>query len=288
MNRMGNRIGYNTQKDLPQQAMPESGSSLRVEDISPEIMFCIFMHVPVKDLLKSTICVCKYWHQLLSDCHFWFLRLKAEGLRLSETSKAKLLKEPDGAKVLRILQGYCGRYLPFNTNLILNPSGKDKFKHWTVYNRGDKMIVECPPVGTKELPEDAGQPTQHCFVTSYGECIRSQGISLRCLGIDNWMMEILKPQIHISEWVAARFDCHSQSRIIVVMKGSKDTKEVKLFWSSDKDDVMLEKWYKVETVVLDYPTGLWQIKFTNIGKDRQFWAGHYGAKTAGSTVELVI
>lgn len=77
----------------------------------------------------------------------------------------------------------------------------DQFQHWRVKDGGDRLIVECPPVGSDSIPEEAGLPTQHCFVSSYFSCFRSQTITLQGLGIEPWMLDILRPEIKVSEWL---------------------------------------------------------------------------------------
>ncbi|XP_042212332.1 F-box only protein 44-like isoform X2 [Homarus americanus] len=266
----------------------DNGSRFCGKTIPEEIVIHIFLYVPVKDLIRSATHVCKYWHHLLTQYHFWFTRMQVEGYKLSETTKQRLLEETNETLVLRALQSVCGNYLHLNKNLILNPSGIDGFQHWMVRHGGDKMIVEDTPTGSDLIPEEAGLPTQHCFVTSYIASSRCQVVNLEHLGLDPCVIDILRPEIHISEWVSARWDCHSKSTIAVLLKGADDTQQVDITWNSRTDDVICRQWYKMQKVVADYPTGLKQITFTNIGKDLQFWAGHYGAKTAGSSVKFVL
>jgi hypothetical protein len=43
-------------------------------------------------------------------------------------------------------------------------------------------------------------------------------------------------------------------------------------------------WQQVEHRFVDYPVGVRKVVIQNAGKDRQFWAGHYGAKMAKTSV----
>lgn len=43
---------------------------------------------------------------------------------------------------------------------------------------------------------------------------------------------------------------------------------------------------KMDILYDTYTSELTAIEFTNVSSDLQFWAGHYGAKTAGSAVIL--
>nr|XP_053645173.1 F-box only protein 27-like isoform X1 [Cherax quadricarinatus] len=281
INTMGNTSGSGTTTE-------GNGIEICGNTLPQEVMYKIFLYVPVKDLVTSVTRVCPYWHNLLTEHHFWFTKVLREGFRLPAATKQRLLEEADEAQVLRILQGISGGYLPLNTNLICNPSGREKLNHWKVKHGGDGMIVEDHPVGTDPIPAEAGLPTQHCFVTSYGICSRLQVINLESIGFDPHVVDILKPAIHISEWVSARWDCHSRSNIVVSLEGLENIQQVKLHWSSQEENVINSHWYKMETTLVDYPKGLKRITYTNVGKDSAFWAGHYGAKTAGSTVKFVL
>ncbi|KAK4294939.1 hypothetical protein Pmani_032471 [Petrolisthes manimaculis] len=257
--------------------------------IPEDVIINIFTYVPAKDLIKSGVIVCKYWHHLLNCQHFWFLKLKTDGVRLSNARRQRLQSEEDERKIIYIIQGLCSGKLPFNQNLILNPCGRDRFEHWRVGHGGDRIVIECPPVGSDEIPREASVPTQHCFVTSYYPGTRIQVIDLEKRGINAWIMDILKPEIHISEWVSARWDCNSQSFVEVRLQRVDEGEiEVNMEWSSLDNDIVCRKWYKISRVIEDYPEGINNIIYSSTGQDHQYWAGHYGAKTAGSSVVLVI
>ena len=71
--------------------------------------------------------------------------------------------------------------------------------HWKVQHGGNDLIVEDRPIGSDPVPEEAS-PTQHCFVTSYMRCIRSQTIRLEKIGVSPWVMDNIKPDIYVCEW----------------------------------------------------------------------------------------
>lgn len=279
-----------TQENSTIQEVPEGNGFIFFDrELPPEMFEEIFQNVPAVDLIRSLPRVCRYWYQLLTDRMFWFRKLKREGFKVSEITERRLAEEMDDGKVLRILQGITGGFLPFNSNLIRNPSGEDEFQHWRVKHGGNDLIVECPPVGSDSIPEEAGLPTQHCFVSSYVSCYRSQTITLKGLGIEPWMLDILRPEIKVAEWVSARFDCHSKSQTSVeLVTGTTGSTVHNMVWSSKHDGVILCRWYqmKMDIPYDTIPSSLTAIKFTNKSSDSQFWAGHYGAKTAGSSVIL--
>lgn len=284
---MGNSIGGFI-SNIPVDILEDNGIRFLGKIIPQEILCHIFTFVPARDLIMSVTRVCKHWNGLLSDYHFWFTKLQVEGFVLSEDTRTRLIKEDDETKVLRVLKLLSSHHLQLNENLIKNPSGKDKMKYWTVRHGGDGLCVESHPVGSDPIPEEAGLPTQHCFVTSYGKCTRLQDVDLQKLGFNSFIMDMLKPKIIISEWVCARWDCNSQSKLFVSLIGKNSKTDVKLEWSSEDEGVVNRQWYELRKVVTEYPDDLHKIRYCSEGKDRQFWAGHYGAKSAGSSVKIVL
>ncbi|KAK7077221.1 hypothetical protein SK128_020671 [Halocaridina rubra] len=288
---MGNTVVKSALHNLsmPPKDIPEdNGCVFGGKTLPPEVLENILKYVPTKDLCKSASRVCKHWNFLLSHRRFWFEKLVVEGISLPESLRTRLLNETDNVETLQILKILTSGYLPLNKNLIKNPSGEENLKYWEVIHGGDGVIVEETPAGSDPIPEEAGLPTQHCFVTSYRKGRRLQVIDLISLGFTPSIMDILKPRIEISEWVSARWDCRSKSELIVVLVGRKTEKRVSLNWSSDDDDVLQRLWYQLKEVVIDYPKGLHTIEYVSIGNDSQFWAGHYGAKSAGSSVKLIL
>lgn len=245
----------------------------------------IFLDVPARDLVVSASRVCKNWYHLLRSRSFWFRKVKRERFQLSAATERRLAEEEDLGKALHILQGLSCHLLGLNTNLIQNPSGQDGLNRWKVRHGGNGLDVEMSPIGSNPIPEEAGLPTNHCFVSSYTPCIRTQHIKLKNHNLQPWMMDILKPKIEVSEWVSARFDCNARSTMKVKIFGNGIPIGYKKDWSSSTGDVKMMEWYKM-SIMADYVEGLHAIEFTNISKDEQFWAGHYGAKTAGSSVVL--
>ncbi|KAG0716164.1 F-box only protein 27 [Chionoecetes opilio] len=194
-----------TQDNRSFQEVPEGNGFIFFGQVLP-IEMCeeILLNVPASDLIKSVTKVCQNWHHLLTTLNFWLRKVKRDGFHLS-ASIEKRLTEEDLCRALRVLQGISSRAWPLNSNLIHNPSGKDRLKHWIVQHGGNGLKVECPPSGSNAIPEKAGLPTQHCFVSSYTPCVRSQTIILKSHKIEPWIMDILRPEIHVSEWVCARW-----------------------------------------------------------------------------------
>ncbi|XP_042872993.1 F-box only protein 27-like isoform X2 [Penaeus japonicus] len=192
---MGNTNSVREIEDIPE----DNGARFRGKVVPEEILCIIFSFVPAKDLLHSVTLVCKYWHDILTQYHFWFRKLEVERIALSDETKEKLLSLDDERSALYILQGLASRYLPFNRNLIKNPCGADGLKYWKCQHNRNMITVESEPIGSDPIPEEAGLPTQHCFVTSYMISCRTQTFNLKKLGITPVVMDLMKLKIYVCE-----------------------------------------------------------------------------------------
>jgi len=289
---MGNSLKSNIISRVPQiEDIPEDNGLVYMDQFIPEeIFFRIFSCIPAKELLCSVSRVCQNWRHILHQNGFWLYKIKYDGIRLSSKFRSELLnhtsKQEQEREVLKCLQNI-SIMQPFNRNLIINPSGKDGLQYWRIKRGGDGIIVEEPPIGADPIPDEAGLPSQHCFVTSFSECKRMQQIDLQSLGVTPWVMNTLKPRISASEWVTSRWDCDSWSELtLLLLRDEEVLAQSSVRYSSRDDGMVNRKWYKIEVEHDDYPEGVTSIRYLSRGKDHQFWAGHYGAKSAGSAVYL--
>ena len=80
----------------------------------------------------------------------------------------------------------------------------ENFKHWRIFlNGGNEWLVEKPPVGCENFPEDTDEEVlrnNSCFVTSYHDCAKEQIIDLAAEGAPPEFMDVIKPNIVVSEW----------------------------------------------------------------------------------------
>ncbi|RXG72737.1 F-box only protein 6 [Armadillidium vulgare] len=261
-------------------------------EIPDEILLQIFENLDDYILVKYVPLVCRHWHELSKTWHLWKARLRRRNVKVSEGRMDRFLSSWDDPLVVATVQWLCvnSDRKPVNFNVLKNPSGEQGFSHWKVQHGGDNIIVEETPFGCDPIPEESGLPTQHCFVSSYALCKRSQSVSLyRDLGFKPFVLQVLEPSLIISEWVSARFDCGAQSMIQVSVIGKNEKPAVFITRWKDSDFGRVE-WYKMWKKVNyeELPDGMHTIHFKNLSQDTQFWAGHYGAKTAGSSVVLDI
>lgn len=249
----------------------------------PEIcLIRILSFLPGKDLLLVYSRVNKAWKSLIESQHLWHqkcerLQILFEGL-IDDTFDFK-------------------RYFfqnPYTRNLLKNSKALDGVKHWSLtaladHYRNDTMFIkEDYPAGADSLEKYIA--TKYYgevknWVTSYVYSSREQTIDLLNEGCHINVLDNIRPPLVISEWYAARFDC-----------GSEFDFEVKLFAENKKD--LLDSfqfncnlnagrpWFQIKHVFDAYPPGVRFIHFRHGGKDRKYWAGHYGVKMALPTVRF--
>lgn len=185
---------------------------------------------------------------------------------------------------------------PFTRNLIRNASGQNDFQHWEIVkNGGDRFIVEPDKGhGSGEKPPEliALAGGKNCnFATSYGWCSKRQVIDLLSEGIEERLLDEMQPAFKVGEWYAARFDCGNIYSMKVTLLKENSEKEDSIidfftFGPLQTPQWAPSNWKEVSHIFQDYGPGLRYIKFEHESKDTQFWAGHYGAKMAGSYVKV--
>lgn len=148
----------------------------------------VLSYVDIKTYPKCLL-VCKKWHEIITSPYIW--RLKCS--RSKKISKKKL-------PWFAYYALFCDDF--FDKNLILNNCGQQHFEHWTIKsNGGDKFIVENPPCGSNNVPEEPEfNDMKSCFATSFQNCSKFQVISFKNSKLHQKILDELRPTIYVSEW----------------------------------------------------------------------------------------
>ncbi|KAJ9578680.1 hypothetical protein L9F63_005104 [Diploptera punctata] len=249
--------------------------------IPEEIIVNILSYVDASTLLKLRLC-CKWWKNLI-DKEVW--RLKTSRQKYSSLRSVNPRHKLPWFVYYKIFVED-----PFEKNLIQNHCGQGNLGGWDVLSSGGNgWRVENPPVGADILPcSEEFENLTSCFATSYHSCSKEQLIKLIDHGFTSWIMDKIQPDIHVSEWIAARFDsgCSYEMKVElldennVLIRDFHCREEIKQ-WQG-------REWKKVSHVFERYGSGVRFIKFYHGGMDSQFWAGHYGSKMTGACVKLSI
>lgn len=241
--------------------------------------------------------VCRTWNETINSSSFWIEKCKKNAVPLPPSATS------GNFDYRRI---YFKK--PFGRNFIKNPDGNELLQHWTIVKDGGSGFrIEKPPKGS----DKDGFPS--CFATSYGACVKEQLVDLQKEGCDSWILDDLQPKIIASEWHAARFDCASTYKLYVALLKKKPVPVVEEGpWDNgtNRDDdspyrrqppqnvvaeffqpTIVEQWLgkawqETTHTFENYGPGVRYVLFQSYGKDRQFWAGHYGPKMAGASLML--
>ncbi|KAG7201956.1 hypothetical protein KM043_004660 [Ampulex compressa] len=263
---------------IPFDEESDNGFILGSVYIPKELLMEIFCYVDYKTLLSCQL-VCKHW-KILIQSYIW--RKRAE-LTLGQLLPA--IKDIPWSNYYMIC-----KKKPFGRNLLKNHSGEYGIKqNWKILRqRGHKWIIENPPVGVPALPaeEPVFEGKQYCFVTSFDECTKMQTIDLEPEGLTPYILDNLQPVIVASEWYSCRFDCPATYECFVELQGINNEVLDSFQFRDEIEGDRQNQWHHVSHEFKNYGPGLRKISFYDGGKDRSFWAGHYGSKMAGACISI--
>ncbi|KAK8764354.1 hypothetical protein V5799_033042 [Amblyomma americanum] len=258
-------------REKPMQAV----DMFPLTDLPEQLIEHVLSFVDQTDLLESCRHTCKLFRDVIDSNGFW----KIKCLRDGKVIPAYALEELPPRYYQSIYMGN-----PYGRNLLRNGHGdapEGEFAGWRV--KGTDWKYEKAPDGADRLPLEK----QGCFATSYKRCTKQQVIDLVSEGILPVIMDTIKPDIEVSDWHAARFDCGCKYKLTVSLLGGKE--EVLQVYSTGwirTEQWRGGKWKQVTHVFRDYPAGVRFVQFKHSGNDTQFWAGHYGPKMAGGVIRV--
>ncbi|XP_069466021.1 F-box only protein 6-like isoform X1 [Ambystoma mexicanum] len=247
---------------------------LSINDLPEDVLVELLSHVAEYDLIHCCRLVCSLWRDVVDMPTLWKRKCQLEGF------------SPKGG--IRIPDDWKSFYFLFKLrkNLIRNPCAKEGFNSWRIdEDGGDKWAIE-------ELPGGHGQPiplpdVKKYFVTSFSDCKKSQFIDLKADGYWEELMDEVQPDIVVTDWYAARYDCGCQYEVCVQLL-SEDFIVLQEFCP---EPVLIDqwsdaKWRQMSHTFRNYGPGVRHIKFQHGGKDRQFWAGWYGVRVTSSSLVI--
>ncbi|KAG5306683.1 FBX6 protein, partial [Acromyrmex charruanus] len=272
---------FNTIPSSPRVMFDEEGDNGLVlcdKYLPVEILIEIFCYVDCKTLMNCQL-VCKRWKMLMN--YVWHKK--------TEQTLAKPF--PWNDKIPWSVFYFACTKKPYERNLLRNHSGTEGMHHWDLgSNGGDQWRIEEPPVGVPKLPqtEPMFKDRQICFTTSYQRCSKMQDIYLTDEGIHPYILDTYQPPIVVSEWYSCRWDCPAKYQLEVKLIGVDEEQMDKFKFEDILEGEKQNRWLQVSHVFENYGTGLRVISFEHSGRDRLYWAGHYGSKMAGACVSVKI
>ncbi|KAM4696393.1 F-box only protein 27 [Rhinophrynus dorsalis] len=246
---------------------------LDLEPLPDEILLVVLSFLPPRYLVTRCRLVSKRWRMLVDSPTLW--RMKCERERRTEVLRAAHICTEFCWPKACVKASFC-------RNLLRNPCGTEKLKHWDVVHGGDGWVVE------NNNSHVHGAESQTCFVTSYGWCKKTQIIDLLKEGLWEHFLDHHQPQIHISDWFGGRNDCGCVYKIDVQLLAADRVTVIQEFSCSP---VPIPQWndqnyHQVSHAFCGYGPGVRFVRFSHMGKDTQFWKGWYGARITNSSVTL--
>ncbi|XP_051779521.1 F-box only protein 44-like [Erpetoichthys calabaricus] len=264
-----NSVGVKGLRHEYVQKPPNVNFIMDLSEVSYDILFHILIHVPFWELNSNCRLVCKRWKDAVDSQSLWREKYKQA---LSKKLQTRLPSNTDWKNLF---------YKLFARNLIKNPCGDDGFEYWNVNHGGDGWVIERHHGELKETT------SPNCFVTSYRWCKKTQCVDLLKEGFEEHFLDDFQPDILINDWYGSRNDCGAKYKIKVHLLNSQK----QLLMSFKKQYPEIPQWNncsynKVQRVFRNYGPGVRFVVFSHQGIDNKFWAGHYGARIANSTVKV--
>lgn len=277
-----------------------------IETLPEEILEEIFILVPADVLCKTTLLVCKRWHDIIERDIFWI----EKGIR-DKKLNTQIVKKLETKGIFAAKKFYFNGI--FNRNLLKNPFGDQGFDHWIApldnsqFDNIDKKIegiikssrtensitkkvnnrsfmkIEKPPKGLNNQILDKNEVPYGAFVTSYQKGERYQVIDFQ----DEFLIEQLAPEIEVKENYTERFDCGCKYGLRVYLVSSDYLIRDKFVFEDTLPQWGDAKWKEAKfTFKVAYPVRY--LIFYHFGNDTQFWAGEYGSKMTNGSVKIIL
>ncbi|CAJ0590029.1 unnamed protein product [Cylicocyclus nassatus] len=273
------------------------------------LWFEILKRCDNNSLLRAEL-TCQLFHRILSSSQFWIEKCEYDGVALPSIQWRKYLYEKEYSKssdpysngiplphVFDYKRICIGR--PFGRNIAVTLGSHCtldslKQKGMRFKSGGNGIIIERPPEGIDS------DEISICFTTSYGWCSRYFEIDLNKAGVQDWIMDLIRPEITVRERCICRRDCEAIYELQVKLlkeheefDASEDYEKLensiyprfrtaKRSWAEEKG----KSWELVEYMFEDYPAGIRRIGVLSRGKDSRYWAGHYGSKFGATEVRI--
>ncbi|XP_051844505.1 F-box only protein 6-like [Antechinus flavipes] len=245
-----------------------------INELPENVLLELFSLIPARELLRHCRPVCSLWRDLIDLVSLWKRKCQREGF-ISENWDQPVAD-------WKVFYFLCS----LRRNLLRNPCAEEGLEFWRIdQNGGDNWKVEeTPGAHGRDFPDPR---VKKYFVTSYHTCLKSQMIDLKAEGYWNELMDVVRPDIVVKDWFAARYDCACRYQICVQLLSANflvlDTFEPPPMEIKQWSDC---EWREVSHTFSNYPRGVRHIRFQHGGKDTQYWAGWYGSRVTNSSITI--
>ncbi|CAI2347998.1 unnamed protein product [Caenorhabditis sp. 36 PRJEB53466] len=284
------------------------------ENVTDECFTQIFKRLDNKSLLNCML-ACHRFEKLLKVDSFWVEKARYQGIEdvlpsitwRKAAAQNKFKGNEDGAidtthfhfdikQIVASGRGYASYERDFAPLFQREPN-----QVRTGTFRNDDFLIRSAGSGI-QMESDGGASCEHhpdvtnCFSFSFATSYMFAFVDLRNSGIDDWVMDYVRPKIRITQMVNHRHDCSASLTFAAQLNAQEAT------WTSPSEESgpqcktirkEWEQWSEVKweewTLEFDdYPSGLRHLIIKNEGRDGQYWRGFYGPKIANLRVEVIM
>jgi len=270
----------------------KKGVLLDLSKAPDDIIREILKRLPASDAIRVSM-TCKQWSRIVNSYSFWTQKCEYDNYLSDPTSLRLLRKVP--LKDLKILIAMRA----FNRNLLdddyslevpkIDPRWSDSRSD---RGRANVFAIESPPLlfnvenRRADLDENL-EPFNSCLVSSYRSANRFIHVDLSSYGLSSEILNYFKPTIVATVYYTNRSDCACEFMVASNLLGIGEDEMPDKDWH--EDDFQIDQWEpnywrKVEHVHSSYSDDSPIFYLFVSGRDRQFWAGNYGSKIAGTSL----
>ena len=262
-----------------------------LDELPDDVIVVILSFCSIEFLMKRACLVSKKWRDFIDSQTLWKLKCIQQGVAI-----------PPGLPMqYRDYQLLCLKNA-FGRNLLRNWDASEEFSFWRCYyNRKRRALHAATGIKVEESTwkesngcqalSELNIGTTRCWATSCIMVTLSQKVDLIDQGLTPAILDHIQPVIHVSVWIAARFDCASHYVIEVSLLGEKGQmlrEGLKFTKTRDVPQYGDSSWVKIGHSFRNYGRGVRIVKFVHGGMDTQFRVGNYGPKMAAPSVRVEI
>uniref|UniRef100_A0A1I7UHZ3 F-box domain-containing protein n=1 Tax=Caenorhabditis tropicalis TaxID=1561998 RepID=A0A1I7UHZ3_9PELO len=291
------------------------------KEVDNECFVQVFHRLDKKSLLNCTL-ACHRFHELISNDAFWVEHARIQNISnvlpslpwrraaIQKNFKTNQNEEIETSnfnfnlkRMVLSRRGY-STIFPCLTTHFEN-TGSDIFRGVV---RTDDFSIRASADGI-QMERNGGvgcQPhpaVSKCFAYSFSASAMTVFIDLVNSGIDEWVLDYVRPKIRVSQKVNHRHDCSATLtfgaqlnyhetqwirefglRQIAENTDNKRYKSINKEWDQWTED----QWEDEVIEFDDYPSGMRHLTIMNEGKDGLFWKGFYGPKIANIQVQVIL
>ncbi|CAI5442425.1 unnamed protein product [Caenorhabditis angaria] len=270
------------------------------DDVCFDAFFHVFLVVD-NETLENLNKTCRKFRNIIKRDAFWIQRAEYFGKQECLPSKKWRIAANSNKFQTDSISADQSSEFKFNfKKMVLDFQGYGNFEPYQIdhrkdldyhshkynmhFNGDDGIVIEENGIGCEADPS-----VPACFALTYFRCDIDTVIDFKQIGIDDWILDHVRPKIRITQKVNHRFDCGSFIRIKAKLSNNSEFYEV--HGTTEKSWRQWEAPCNWENLILEienYASGMRFLKVRAYGRDSQRWAGNYGPKIGKLQIKIIL